>query len=148
MKTRSVGFGLVNGMLASVMLLPLGTIFLWSGSVNAQVTSDGSLNTSVSQNGNNFTITNGSAAGSNLFHSFGQFSVPTGGSATFNLSDIRDMSAYRKTQKVQAQILTAPEVLVQATSWHRNAQGKIELVADKSPAQVQQPLTCAAVPKI
>ncbi|MEH2024397.1 MAG: S-layer family protein [Nostoc sp.] len=63
-------------------------------------------------------------------------------------ADIRDISAYRKTQKVQAQIPPTPEVLVQATFWHRNAQGKIELVADKSPTQVQQPLTCAALRKI
>ncbi|MBG1258857.1 filamentous hemagglutinin N-terminal domain-containing protein [Nostoc commune] len=63
-------------------------------------------------------------------------------------ADIRDISAYRKTQKVQAQIPPIPEVLVQATSWHRNADGKIELVADISPTQVQQPLTCAAVTKI
>ncbi|MEH2024398.1 two-partner secretion domain-containing protein [Nostoc sp.] len=63
-------------------------------------------------------------------------------------SDIRDISAYRKTQKVQAQIPESPEILVQATSWHRNAQGKIELVADKSPTYLQQPLTCAAVTKI
>ncbi|MHC5895780.1 two-partner secretion domain-containing protein [Nostoc sp.] len=62
-------------------------------------------------------------------------------------SDVRDISTYRETQKVQAQIPPTPEVLVQATSWHRNAQGKIELVADKSPAQVQQPLTCAALRK-
>ncbi|MEH2380213.1 MAG: S-layer family protein, partial [Nostoc sp.] len=63
-------------------------------------------------------------------------------------SDIRDISAYRKTGEVTAQIPPTPEVLIQATSWHRNADGKIELVADKSPTQVQQPLTCAAVPKI
>ncbi|WP_292804421.1 S-layer family protein [Nostoc sp. NMS7] len=62
-------------------------------------------------------------------------------------SDIRDISAYRKTGEVTAQIPRSPEVIVQATSWHRNAQGKIELVADKSPTQVQQPLTCAAVVK-
>ncbi len=46
-------------------------------------------------------------------------------------SDIRDLSAYRKTGNTTAQIPTDPEVLVQATSWYRNAQGKIELVADK-----------------
>ncbi|MEH2414214.1 S-layer family protein [Nostoc sp.] len=63
-------------------------------------------------------------------------------------SDIRDISAYRKTGEVTAQIPLSPEVLVQATSWHRNAQGKIELVADKPSTQVQQPLTCAAVGKI
>ena len=62
-------------------------------------------------------------------------------------SDIRDISAYRKTQQVQVQIPTTPEALIQATYWHRNAQGKIELVADKSPAGVQQRLSCAAVPK-
>ncbi|MEH2131214.1 MAG: S-layer family protein [Nostoc sp.] len=62
-------------------------------------------------------------------------------------SDTRDLSAYRKTGEVTAQIPTSSETLIQATSWHRNAQGKIELVADKSSAQVQQPLTCAAVTK-
>ncbi len=61
-------------------------------------------------------------------------------------SDIRDLSAYRRNSSVTAQISTSPEVLVQATSWRRNVQGKIELVADKSP-QMQPPLICAAVPK-
>ncbi|MEH2461205.1 S-layer family protein [Nostoc sp.] len=62
-------------------------------------------------------------------------------------SDIRDISAYRKSREVQAKILSFPEVLVQASGWYRNAQGKIELVADKSPTYLQQPLTCAAIPK-
>jgi filamentous hemagglutinin family protein len=60
-------------------------------------------------------------------------------------SDVRDISAYRKNGEVTAQIPTLPEALVQATSWRRNAQGKIELLTDKSPAQIQQALTCAAV---
>jgi filamentous hemagglutinin family protein len=60
-------------------------------------------------------------------------------------SDIRDISAYRKTQSVQAQIPKSSETLVQATGWYRNARGKIELVADKSSTQGQQPLTCAAI---
>jgi large exoprotein involved in heme utilization and adhesion len=60
-------------------------------------------------------------------------------------SDIRDISAYRTTQQVQAEIPKSPEVLVQATGWRRNAQGKIEIFADKSPTQVQQPLTCAGI---
>ncbi|MEH2391768.1 MAG: S-layer family protein [Nostoc sp.] len=59
-------------------------------------------------------------------------------------SDIRDISAYRKTQNVQAQIPQSPKVLVQATSWRRNAQGKIELIAAQS-AHVEPSLTCAAV---
>ncbi|MEH2294131.1 S-layer family protein [Nostoc sp.] len=63
-------------------------------------------------------------------------------------SDIRNLTAYRKTGEVTAQIPPSPEVLVQATSWHRNADGKVELIADKSPTYLQQPLTCAAVNKI
>ncbi|QHG20470.1 filamentous hemagglutinin [Nostoc sp. ATCC 53789] len=62
-------------------------------------------------------------------------------------SDIRDLSTYRKNSSITPQITQSSEVLIQATSWHRNAQGKIELIADKSPTQAQQPLTCAAVPK-
>ncbi|MEH2350314.1 MAG: S-layer family protein [Nostoc sp.] len=66
------------------MMLPLGAILLGNKSTNAQVTPDSTLNSSVSQNGNNFTITNGNRVGNNLFHSFSQFSVPTNGSAFFN----------------------------------------------------------------
>jgi large exoprotein involved in heme utilization and adhesion len=60
-------------------------------------------------------------------------------------SDTRDISAYRNPSAVTAEIPKSPEVLVQATGWRRNAQGKIEIFADKSPTQVQQALTCAAV---
>ncbi|BAY65475.1 filamentous hemagglutinin-like protein [Calothrix brevissima NIES-22] len=60
-------------------------------------------------------------------------------------SDTRNISAFHTTKPAQAQILTPPQVLVQATGWRRNANGKIELVADKSPNQVQTALTCAAV---
>jgi filamentous hemagglutinin family protein len=62
-------------------------------------------------------------------------------------SDIRDISAYRNTQTVQAQIPTPEQTLVQATGWRRNADGKIEIFADKSPPGVQPSLTCAAVPR-
>ncbi|BAZ40862.1 hypothetical protein NIES4101_68230 [Calothrix sp. NIES-4101] len=66
-------------------------------------------------------------------------------------SDVRDISAFRQTQPVQAKISTTPETptetFTQATSWHRNAQGKIELVADKPSTNMQKALTCAAVPK-
>jgi large exoprotein involved in heme utilization and adhesion len=41
----------------------------------------------------------------------------------------------------------SPKMLIEATGWHRNADGKIELIADKSPAQMQQVLECAAIPK-
>jgi large exoprotein involved in heme utilization and adhesion len=53
--------------------------------VSAQVSSDGSRSTTVnSSDGQNFIIENGDRAGNNLFHSFREFSVPTGGSASFN----------------------------------------------------------------
>ncbi|BAY99430.1 hypothetical protein NIES37_34130 [Tolypothrix tenuis PCC 7101] len=61
-------------------------------------------------------------------------------------SDIRNLTAFHTTQPVQAQIPKTPQVLVQATSWHRNAKGKIELVASQSPIAGQPPLTCAAIP--
>ena len=52
----------------------------------AQVISpDGTLNTIVNRLGNNFTITNGTTAGTNLFHSFREFSIPTNGAAIFDL---------------------------------------------------------------
>ncbi|MGK7898629.1 MAG: filamentous hemagglutinin N-terminal domain-containing protein [Xenococcus sp. (in: cyanobacteria)] len=50
----------------------------------AQVTSDGTTNTTVNISGNDFTIEQGDRAGGNLFHSFSEFSVPTDGSAFFN----------------------------------------------------------------
>lgn len=51
---------------------------------------DGSLSTTVTtSNSLDFTITSGERHGTNLFHSFSHFSVPTGGSANFqNPTDI------------------------------------------------------------
>lgn len=50
----------------------------------AQISSDGTLSTNVNHEDNNaFTITGGTQVGGNLFHSFQEFSVPTGGSVTF-----------------------------------------------------------------
>lgn len=51
------------------------------------------------------------------------------------------------TAPVSTEKETKEEIFVQATSWRRNAQGIIELVADTR-ANVQQALNCAAPPKI
>ncbi|TFI55146.1 S-layer family protein [Mastigocladus laminosus UU774] len=52
----------------------------------AQVTGDRTLpnNSNVTQENNTFNITGGTQAGSNLFHSFQEFSLPTGNTAFFN----------------------------------------------------------------
>ncbi|MGK7945569.1 MAG: filamentous hemagglutinin N-terminal domain-containing protein [Microcystaceae cyanobacterium] len=59
---------------------------LFSSPVLAQITSDGSLSIPTVVNTDNnldFTIINGTQVGSNLYHSFQELSIPTGGSATF-----------------------------------------------------------------
>ena len=53
----------------------------------AQVTSDNTVNTQVTQDGNAAEITGGETRGGNLFHSFQDFSVPTGNEASFNNAD-------------------------------------------------------------
>ncbi|MDJ0596898.1 MAG: filamentous hemagglutinin N-terminal domain-containing protein [Pleurocapsa sp. MO_226.B13] len=60
---------------------------LYASSTQAQVTPDGTVNTQVNQNGSIAEITGGETRGSNLFHSFQDFSVPTGNEAFFNNVD-------------------------------------------------------------
>ena len=60
------------------------TIPFFERIAQAQITPDGTTNTTVDVNGKNFTIQQGDRVGSNLFHSFGEFSIPTDGSAVFN----------------------------------------------------------------
>ncbi|MBD2441045.1 S-layer family protein [Nostoc sp. FACHB-110] len=62
-------------------------------------------------------------------------------------SDTRDISAFHQTQPAPAQISKSPQTLIPATSWRRNAFGKIELVAAKSSSPMPSALTCAATPQ-
>jgi filamentous hemagglutinin family protein len=63
----------------------LGNLLLASSLVAQEVTADGTTDTTVNSDGDgNFTIEQGDRAGNNLFHSFGEFSVPSNGSAGFN----------------------------------------------------------------
>ena len=65
--------------------LPLATLScLIPLTTQAQVIPDGTTSTTVNQDGSNFTIEQGDRINDNLFHSFNEFSVPTGGSAAFN----------------------------------------------------------------
>jgi filamentous hemagglutinin family protein len=69
--------------------LPLSTIATLAPITIAvaqqQVTPDGTVSTTViTPDGKNFNINDGTTRGGNLFHSFKEFSIPTGGSANFN----------------------------------------------------------------
>lgn len=71
---------------ALFFLLQIGLYTLgcfYPSSTQAEVTSDGTVNTQVNQNGNVAEITGGETRGSNLFHSFQDFSVPNGNEAFF-----------------------------------------------------------------
>ncbi len=63
-------------------------VFLVITPINAQITGDGTLSvpTTVKNEGNGkFVITNGTQLGNNLFQSFQEFSIPTNGSAIFDI---------------------------------------------------------------
>jgi filamentous hemagglutinin family protein len=66
--------------------LAVSTALAASGVAHAQIRTDGTLGPAQALAGPNFAIpaSLGQQAGANLFHSFAQFGVPTGGSATFS----------------------------------------------------------------
>jgi len=67
-------------------------LYASSNITRAQVTTDDTVNTVVDQDGNVSKITGGETRGSNLFHSFKDFSVQTGREAFFdNASDISNI---------------------------------------------------------
>ncbi|WP_374875443.1 filamentous hemagglutinin N-terminal domain-containing protein [Microseira sp. BLCC-F43] len=68
-------------ILASIALACLSQ----TSPVYSQIAPDGTLSTNVTTTNNlNFAINDGNRVGNNLFHSFREFSVPTGGEAFFN----------------------------------------------------------------
>ncbi|MEO0012664.1 MAG: hypothetical protein RLZZ535_1053, partial [Cyanobacteriota bacterium] len=70
----------------------LGYFCATNNPASAQVTSDDTVNTQVTENGNTAEITGGETRGDNLFHSFQDFSVPTGNEASFlNANDISNI---------------------------------------------------------
>jgi filamentous hemagglutinin family protein len=71
--------------LLSLCSLPVSVV-----AQEAPITADGTTATNVTTpDGSNFDLSGGDKAGGNLFHSFGNFSVPNGGSANFlNSPDI------------------------------------------------------------
>ena len=64
-------------LLCSLSVCTLSYLCATSSMAIAQVTSDGTVNTQVTTDGNVDEITGGETRGDNLFHSFQDFSVPT-----------------------------------------------------------------------
>jgi large exoprotein involved in heme utilization and adhesion len=56
---------------------------LGRAAVTSAITGDGTMGTTVTQTRNTYSISGGTITGSNLFHSFGRFSVGTGDGAIF-----------------------------------------------------------------
>ncbi|MCL1470670.1 filamentous hemagglutinin N-terminal domain-containing protein [Argonema antarcticum] len=75
----------VSGLFRISVMSPIA-IAVWASCAQAQVIPDRTLTapSTVTSQGSTFTIEGGTTAGSNLFHSFQEFSVPTDTEALFN----------------------------------------------------------------
>jgi filamentous hemagglutinin family protein len=84
MRQRLYPFGIATGITLCCLTITNPT--------QAQIVQDTTLNTSVTTHGNITTIAGGTPVGSNLFHSFDQFSVSNGNTAYFNnTTDIQNI---------------------------------------------------------
>jgi filamentous hemagglutinin family protein len=102
-KKVSLPLFLINGVIFSCLVT--------TNLVRAQVTLDGTLPTKVGTSDNrNFTITDGTQLGGNLFHSFREFSVPNGGSVIFangwNVQNIFSRVTGNSISKIEGLIQT------------------------------------------
>ena len=85
-------YGKIPDKYLAFMASLTGICFLATGSVQAQIAADNTVSTKVKSSEGVWKITGGTKAESNLFHSFSEFSLPTGDTAYFknatNISNI------------------------------------------------------------
>ena len=77
-----LNMNLIHKYIASTVFI--ATLFTCLAQSSAQITTDGSTNTTLTPTDNGIRIDNGDFAGSNLFHSFREFSVLEGQGAYFS----------------------------------------------------------------
>jgi filamentous hemagglutinin family protein len=99
-------------MITKISLSFITTVLLGTNLAQAQIyqssnripVADNTLGTQVTGANNNFTINGGSTRGSSIFHSFQDFSVPTGGNATFSRTEGTQSIVTRVTGNLSSDI--------------------------------------------
>lgn len=74
-------------LISSITIMSL----LFGSNAQGQIAPDSTLPTNVDLSGNVFEINGGATEGNNLFHSFGEFSVPSGFEAFFNNGSVANI---------------------------------------------------------